>query len=44
MLSVLRGAPARNLYYNAIVMLGVGLRVPERLVFPLYKPYLNLVS
>jgi hypothetical protein len=43
-LSVLRGAPARNLYYNTLVMIGVGLRVPERLIFPLYKPYLNLIS
>jgi hypothetical protein len=44
MLSVLRGAPWTNLYYNVLTYLGVGLHVPSRLIFPYYRSYLNYVS
>lgn len=42
--SVLRGAPWKNGYYNLLSLLGVGVRVPARLIFPLYRSYLTYVS
>ena len=42
--TVLSGAPLRNLYYNALLYLGVVLRVPRRVIYPLYRSYLNYVS
>ncbi len=42
--SVLRGAPLKNGYYNLLSLLGVGLGVPPKYVFPLYKSYLTYVS
>lgn len=42
--SVARGAPWKNGYYNLLSLLGVGLGVPPKLVFPLYKSYLTYVS
>jgi hypothetical protein len=42
--SVGRGAPVTNGYYNLLCFLGVGLRVPSRLLFPLYRSYLSYVS
>jgi len=44
MTTVLRGAPPRNLYYNALAFLGVALGVPYDVIFPLYRSYLDLVS
>lgn len=42
--SVLRGAPLKNGYYNLLSYLGLGLGVPERLVFRFYRSYLTYVS
>jgi hypothetical protein len=42
--SVLRGAPLKNGYYNLLSYLGLGLGVPERLVYRFYKSYLTYVS
>jgi hypothetical protein len=44
LVSVARGAPWKNGYYNLLSLLGVGLRVPPRYIFPLYKSYLTYVS
>lgn len=43
-LSGLRGAPGGNVYYNALIALGVALHVPETLIFPFYKSYLSYIS
>ncbi len=43
-MSGLKGAPLQNVYYNALIALGVGLGVPERLIFPFYRSYLNYIS
>lgn len=43
-LSLFEGAPKKNVYYNSLVLLGVGLKVPSDLIFPYYKSYLNYVS
>lgn len=39
-----KGAPLKNVYYNALTYAGLGLKVPEKIIFPLYKSYLNYVS
>jgi hypothetical protein len=44
MASVLRGAPLKNGYYNLISYLGLGLRIPAKYLFPLYRSYLTYVS
>lgn len=44
MLTVFKGAPLKNGYYNFLSYMGVGLNVPSRLIFPYYKSYLNYVS
>jgi hypothetical protein len=44
MMTVLRGAPMKNGYYNLLSFVGLGLKVPARCVFPYYKSYLNYVS
>lgn len=38
------GMPRQNLRYNFAAFLGVACKVPEALVFPLYRSYLNYVS
>ncbi|MFE7134554.1 cupin-like domain-containing protein [Streptomyces sp. NPDC057638] len=43
-LSVLRGAPVRNGYYNLVSLIGLGLGVPSRYLYPFYKSYLTYVS
>lgn len=43
-LSLFEGAPKKNVYYNSLVLLGLGLKVPPRYIFPKYKSYLNYVS
>lgn len=43
-LSGLRGAPAENVFYNALIALGLCLRVPPGWVFPYYRPYLSYLS
>lgn len=42
--SLFEGAPRKNVYYNSLVLLGVGLKVPSNIIFPFYKSYLNYVS
>lgn len=44
LVSALKGAPRKNVYYNFLSYLGLGLNVPSRLIFPYYKSYLNYVS
>lgn len=39
-----KGAPWKNMYYNWLVFMGVGLKVPSKYIFPYYKSYLNYVS
>jgi hypothetical protein len=43
-LSVLRGAPAKNGYYNLVSLAGLGLGVPSAYLYPLYRSYLTYVS
>jgi len=43
-LSIFEGAPKNKIYYNSLVLLGVGLKIPSQLIFPYYKSYLNYVS
>lgn len=43
-MSLFEGAPRKNIYYNSLVLLGLGLKVPSRFIFPGYKSYLNYVS
>lgn len=38
------GMPKQVMYYNAVSALGVIAGLPSRMVFPLYKSYLNFVS
>ena len=40
----LRGMPPRNVYYNVLCALGVGLGAPRRVIYPLYRSYLSYVS
>ena len=42
--SFLRGAPSRNIYFNAVIALSLLLHIPPRLLFRYYKPYLNYIS
>lgn len=42
--SLWKGAPLKNVYYNALIYAGLGLKVPEKYIFPLYKTYLNYIS
>ncbi|MBG6131462.1 hypothetical protein IWQ47_002669 [Aquimarina sp. EL_43] len=39
-----KGAPLKNVYYNALVYAGLKLKVSEKSIFPLYKSYLNYIS
>lgn len=39
-----QGAPLKNVYYNALLYGGLRLRMPEKVIFSLYKSYLNYVS
>lgn len=43
-MSVFRGAPRQNGYYNMLILAGLALKVPPRVIFPRYKSYLNYVS
>lgn len=40
----LEGMPLQNVYYNALIALGLVFGVPEDLIFPFYKSYLSYVS
>ncbi|WP_159731835.1 cupin-like domain-containing protein [Methylosinus sp. Ce-a6] len=43
-LALARGMPIENVYYNALVALGMWMNIPARRVLPYYKAYLNYVS
>ncbi|MFK8103150.1 MAG: cupin-like domain-containing protein [Saprospiraceae bacterium] len=43
-MSLFKGAPKQNVYYNFLSYLGLGLKVPSKHIFPYYKSYLNYVS
>ncbi len=43
-MTMFHGAPLQNVYYNFLVFLGLGLKVPSKYIFPYYKSYLNYVS
>lgn len=42
--SIIRGMPIKNGYYNLLCTLGLLCKVPERIIFPFYKSYLNYIS
>jgi len=42
-LSLLKGAPAMNGFYNSLIFSGL-LGIPSKYIFPYYKSYLNYVS
>lgn len=44
LLSVFKGAPLDNLYYNALIAAGIIGRIPSSYIFKHYKSYLNYVS
>ncbi|MFW6012138.1 MAG: cupin-like domain-containing protein [bacterium] len=39
-----RGMPLKNVYYNSVAALGLWTRLPSKVLFPLYKSYLDYVS
>lgn len=43
-LAIMRGMPAKNLYYNSILMLGLWTGLSSRRLLPFYQSYLNYVS
>ena len=44
MMTLFKGAPLKNVYYNFLTYLGLGLGLPSKYIFPFYKSYLNYVS
>ncbi len=42
--SLWKGAPLKNVYYNALIFAGLVFKIPEKLIFSMYKSYLNYVS
>lgn len=43
-LAVVRGMPLRNVYYNAVLTLGLGTGLSPQRILPWYRSYLNYVS
>lgn len=43
-LAAFRGMPLKNVYYNAVVALGLWGGVPASRLFPFYRSYLNYIS
>ncbi len=43
-MAAMRGMPLKNVYYNAVVALGLWCSIPSRRVFPYYRSYLNYIS
>jgi hypothetical protein len=39
-----RGMPAKSIYYNFLMALGLVCGVPDSIIFKLYRPYLSYVS
>jgi hypothetical protein len=44
LISSLRGAPAKNFYYNLVIASGLWFKIPSRALFHYYKTYLNYIS
>jgi hypothetical protein len=42
--AVTGGMPRQNIFYNTILSLGLILGIPQAVLFPLYRSYLNYVS
>ncbi len=42
--AIFRGMPLENVYYNSVAAAGLLTGLPSRVLFPLYKPYLDYVS
>lgn len=42
--SAFDGMPIKNVYYNFIVMLGLVLKIPDKMIFRFYRSYLNYIS
>ncbi|MBN3951423.1 MAG: cupin-like domain-containing protein [Nostoc sp. NMS7] len=40
----MRGMPAKNSYYNLLLLLGLVFKIPPQMIFRFYKSYLNYVS
>ncbi len=40
----LKGMPAKNVYYNFLLTMGLVFKVPSPIILPFYKSYLNYVS
>lgn len=43
-LAFARGMPWKNVYYNAVIALGLWCGIPTKRLFPYYRSYLNYVS
>ncbi len=44
LVAIFNGMPITNVYYNFLCTLGLVCKVPEQIIFPLYKSYLNYIS
>lgn len=44
LMTIFKGAPWKNGYYNLLSLLGLRFEIPEKYIFPYYKSYLNYVS
>lgn len=42
--AIFRGMPAKNVYYNFLIAMGLVFKISPRIIFPFYKSYLNYVS
>jgi hypothetical protein len=43
-ITIFKGAPLKNGYYNLLSFMGVGLKIPSKIILPYYKSYLNYIS
>lgn len=43
-LALARGMPLKNVYYNAVIALGMWFGIPAETLFPYYRSYLNYIS
>jgi len=44
LLALARGMPLRNVYYNAVIALGIWCGIPAETLLPYYRSYLNYIS
>lgn len=42
--AISHGMPLKNVYYNAVMALGIGLGIPVKQILPWYRSYLNYMS